>query len=83
MLRLIGAVIAVIALSASAVGQEISSAEFIEAGEPCLRIKGLLFQRFQNDLVADLADPHLSAFEAEFLGQAYRLAAAVHEQFGG
>src|SRR5216684_8252211 len=64
-------------------GEEISSAEFIETREPRLHIKGLLFQRLENDLVADLADPHLGALEAEFFGQAHGLAAAMHEQLGG
>jgi hypothetical protein len=65
--------------------QECRPAEsrFIKTREPRLGIERPLFQRLKDHLVADLADPDLGALEAEFLGQAHGLAAAMHEQFGG
>src|SRR5258708_37454750 len=67
----------------AAVRHEVTCPVLVKPCAELLEIDGRLFQRLQHHLVADLADAHFGALEAKPLGQAHRLAAAVHEQFGG
>src|SRR5258708_8391534 len=65
------------------VRQEVPRPKRVQLGPKFRKIDRLLFQRLKDHLVADLADPHFLSLEAEFLGQADGLAAAMHEDLGG
>jgi hypothetical protein len=66
-----------------AVRQEILCAERIEFSPELVEVDGLLLDRLEDHLVADLAYAHLTALEAKLVSEADCLAAAMPEQFGG
>src|SRR3954453_20555705 len=66
-----------------AVRQEIGCPERVEFGPELIEITRPLFQRLQDHLVTDLADPYRGALEAKFLRQPDGLATAIYEESGG
>ena len=62
-----------------AFGQEGPGAGGDQLRAPRGDVERRFLQRLEDDFVADSADPHLLAWQAEFFRQAYGLAAPMHE----